>query len=106
MGIKIDHEHEGGKVCYVTSSRRPLTKKGFVLLNGEMCAVAYMVYTGSWYAYDTVTGREIASFDRAFYDRFLAPYRIGDLVDDPDCRPANDMSSQEFESTSINDGSG
>lgn len=87
MGIRLIHVHDDGKECFriASSSRRKLSKAGLVRINGRIFAVAYMGYTGGWYAYDIRTGREIANFHRDFYDQFVAPSRFADFTQDDDC---------------------
>lgn len=87
MGIRLIHVHDDGKECFRIASacRNKLSKAGLVRINGKVFAVAYMVYTGGWYAYDIRTGREIAHFHRDFYDQFVAPSRFADFAQDDEC---------------------
>ena len=87
--IRKSHVHEAeGKVCYEARSRHPYTKAGvFHRLSGGTFLVAYMGYTGHWYAFDPETGRELATFTRDFYEAQIAPLRIDDLTPDPSCKP-------------------
>jgi hypothetical protein len=89
VGIREAHTHPGGKVCYRVSDRHEqrLTEAGIFIVNGQELLAAFQGYTGSWYAFDPKTGKQIATFRRDFFTKFIAPFRIGDLVKDPDCVP-------------------
>jgi len=87
MGIRIDHTHDDGRVCYRTSHHYPLTEMGLYRMHQQVFAVAYMPYTSLWYAFDPETGKEIATFSRDFFWRCIAPFKVSSLVPDPDCVP-------------------
>lgn len=85
--IKLDHTHDDGKVCYTMSGQHRFEKAGLYALgrHDKPIIVAYVPYTGHWYAYDPKTGAEIATFTRDFYEECVEKKRIGNLVPDPDC---------------------
>jgi hypothetical protein len=86
MSIKIIHTHEDKTVCYTTSTGRwGFTDIGLFKIFNEEFAAGYMPYTGFWYAYNPETGKEIAKFDKDFFEKDIIPYKIGDLIYDPDC---------------------
>lgn len=90
MMIKLSHTHDDGKTCYSVSPR--ITKAGiahFISWTGgyhtEKYGIGYMPYTGSYYAYDLKTGKEVARFSREFYDSVVKQNVGVDLAEDPDC---------------------
>ena len=83
--IKLTHTHPDGKRCYAMRSSRSLTDMGAFHISQKECIVAYMPYTGHWYAFNPETGEEIASFTDEFYKEHICQYRVTDLLRDPDC---------------------
>jgi hypothetical protein len=91
MGIKISHTHNDGRVCFETHPRHALSDKSLISLIDDKnhvheYAVAYMIYTGSYYSFDINTGREVAKFSREFYETIIKPMISTTLVPDPDCK--------------------
>lgn len=86
MGVKREHTHADGHICYSIQDRNghKLSKPARVFLNGREFTVAYMNYAGHWYAFDPESGREIGNFTSQLYEEFIAPY-AEELVSDPDC---------------------
>ncbi len=91
MSVRISHRHDD-KVCYVVWSRQRLEDAGLcmsidpVTFKTTWFTVAYMPYSGHWYAWDRDTGRELATFTRDFYEAHIKKLRYADLIIDPDCK--------------------
>lgn len=88
--IKRSHTHpEQGKVCYEVHhlNGHHLDEPQLVFFPAaEPCTIAYMPYTGLWYAWNE-EGKEMSSFSREFYDRFITRLPRNSLAPDPDCKP-------------------
>ena len=87
--IKITHTHPDGKVCYAIRAQRRFEDVGIVRLSSKEFVIAYMPYSGHWYAFNPQSGQEIGSFTREFYEEHLCPFRICDLLPDPTCVKTN-----------------
>lgn len=83
--IKIIHTHEDGKTCLEVSSNHSLTHTQMLEILGKEYAVAYMNYTGSYYVYNPVTGEEVATLSKEFYES-LKHFKVGTLDPDPNCK--------------------
>jgi hypothetical protein len=85
MSVKLSHTHTTGKQCYVTSSRGHREERhALVNLAGYKFGIGYVPFCSHWYAYDLTTGREVASFDRTFYEQCIA-HLASPLIPDPEC---------------------
>lgn len=85
--IELAHTHKDGKECFLTDSK--YSNWVHISLRGKTFWAAYMQYTGSYYAFDISTGKETAHFTREFFETFLKPLIISELVIDPNCKPLN-----------------
>ncbi len=85
--IKEIHSHENDSKCYEVTGYggRRLTKAGVYSLNGKEVFMAFNSYSWHWYAFDTTDGREIASFNNDFFEKYLKSYKTGELTPAPNC---------------------